>query len=574
MAETGTDISGTLPYPAAIAGAAWVRSYAPAVLFYVAVTYFTAAFFMGDTGHYADVIAGSSLQAILFDFGHLLWMVLGWLLWNAIHVLAGGPDERAKLIFALIALSWAAGLIATLAVYDLALRVGRRFWVAAVVAATFVFSQAFLDFAHTGCAYVTGLALCLIGLRLFFHYEEKRSHSHWTGVGAGAAFACGVAVWFPYILALPGMFAAPFLLFGWSARRARYIARAAAASAIIAAVMYGSAAAAQDIHDPQTFIEWMSASSHGITTSGFSRMVFGFARSFINMGNDGVVFKRFMLHDPFNPVSLFDLMRISLGKFLLFYIFITVLLAALARSARGVGFLAFLSLSALPVIAFAWSWQGGDMERYFPFYPAVFLSLAYVLSEGAWRRVVRPAAALFLGFLIFINGEALGKTAADERQAAALARIGEIQHSWKPHSEIATVLAQDEVFAFYWNFPLHPMNLTGIMAQRPDGEPVVFDIVDRNSEQAPRWRETFASETLTVWSRGGDLWISKEAFAPRPRADSAWVEGDDPRVPWRDIHQFFSQLETGRSAGGETGFFLLPPSPANRERLAAAAKEN
>jgi hypothetical protein len=353
----------------------------------------------------------------------------------------------------------------------------------------------------------------------------------------------------------------------------RSLAYATVACAIVGMIIYGSAAAAQGIYDLPSFMKWMSASAHGITTGGFTRMVFGFARSFLNMGNDGVLFKRFVLHDPFNPVSFFELVRTSLGNFLAFYIFVAILLAALTRYARGRRFLGLVAFCGIPVIAFAWAWQGGDMERYFPLYPAMFLSLADVLSNGPWTVIVRPAAGIFLVLLLFVNGPALSKDTVERRQGSALARIAEIEMSWKPHSEIATVLGQDDVFAFYWNYPLHPLSLTGFMAQRPDQVPVVFEIVGPNGPLAAHWRAGFAAETLVVWSRGGDLWVSKEAFEPRPRADSAWVEGDDPRVPWRDIQQFFSKLETGRSTGGENGFFLLPPSPANRARLATAAKE-
>lgn len=577
MAEARTNISGTLSYGGVADGAARYRAsilvYSPAVVFYVLVMYFTAAFFMGDTGHYADVIAGASIDSALADFGHLLWLTAGWVVWNAIHIFAGGEDERRKFIVALIAMSWSAGLVATVVIYDLALRVGRNLWVATYVTAAFVFCQAFLDFAHTGCAYVAGLALLLVGLWLLLRDEDKAAPSRATAIGAGVVLACSVATWFPYILALPGILAAPLLLFGWNRQRWRSVAQATVACTIGGAVVYGSAAVAQGVYDLPSFVKWMSASSHGITTSGVTRMVFGFARSFLNMGNDGVLFKRFVLHDPFNSVSFFELVRTSLAKFFAFYIFMAILLTALTRSARGRRLLGLVSLCGVPVIAFAWAWQGGDMERYFPLYPVMFISLAEVLSNGPWTLLVRSAAGVFLILLLFVNGPALSKDTVERRQGAALARIADIERSWKPHSEIATVLAQDEVFAFYWNYPLHPLSLTGFMAQRPDQVPVVFDIVDRNSSRAAHWRAGFAADALIIWSRGGDLWVSKEAFEPRPPADSAWVEGDDPTVPWRDVHQFFSRLETTRSTGGDDGFFLLAPSPANREHLAAAAKD-
>jgi hypothetical protein len=577
MVDARTNISGTLAYPDVAAGAARfpasILVYSPAIVFYVLVMYFTSAFFMGDTGHYADVIAGTSIDSVLADFGHLLWLTAAWLVWNAIHAFAGAEDARGRFIVALIAISWTAGLIATVVVYDLALRVGRNLWVATYVAAAFVFSQGFLNFAHTGCAYVTGLALLLVGLWLLLRDEDQATPSRVRAAGAGVVLACSVATWFPYILALPGILAAPLLLFGRTGRRWRLVTHATGACAIVGVIVYGSAAAAQGIYDLSSFMQWMSASSHGITTGGFTRMVFGFARSFLNMGNDGVLFKRFVLHDPFNPVSLSELVRTSLGKFFGFYIFLAIILTAMTRTARGRRSLSVVAFCGVPVIAFAWAWQGGDMERYFPLYPAMFLSLADVLSNGPWILLVRSAAGVFLLLLLFSNGPALSKDTVERKQASALTRIAEIERSWKPHSEIATVLAQDDVFAFYWNYPLHPLSLTGFMAQRPDQVPVVFDIVNRNSLGAARWRTTFATEAATVWSRGGDLWVSKEAFEPRPRRDSAWVEGDDPTVPWGDVHQFFSKLQTGRSTGGENGFFLLPPSPANRERLAAAARE-
>lgn len=542
-----------------------LRHYGSVGIFYAAVMYFTQAYYMGDTVHYADMIQESTAM-ILSDFGHLLWLLLGGLLRDTAYLLTG-VDDRATLIFMLITVSWIAGLLSTLIIYDLTLRVSHRVWLAACITAAFIFSQGFLNFAHTGCAYVTGLSLLLIGLWLLFREEDKAVHSSTSGLQVGAMFAVAVAVWFPYILGLPGMLTSTLLLFGWSSWRARFVARAGFACATALAVFYGAAAAVQGIYNLKGFLAWMSASSHGILTGGFSRMVFGFARSFINMGNDGVLFKRFLLHDPFNPVSLFDLVRLSLGKFLLFYCFLGILLMALACSAKGRRFLGFLSLTGIPIVLFGWSWQGGDMERYFALYPAILLSLAYVLSQGPWTFVTRPAAAVFLAFVIFINAGALDKYAAEQRQAAAWARVSEIQQSWKPNSRVATVLMQDEVFAFHWDYPFHPANRTGIFAQPRNKVPVVLDIIDRNGPFAPQWRATFAAETLAVWSRGGDLWIAKEAFAPRPRANSAWVEGDDPRISWRDVHEFFLKFETDRPTGGADGFFLLPPSPRNRQLL-------
>ncbi|HTM11107.1 MAG TPA: hypothetical protein VL754_22210 [Verrucomicrobiae bacterium] len=563
------EISRTLAYSASISCAARLsgalRFYLPAIICYVGATYFTDAFFMGDTVHYSNLI----INAMAPNFGHLLWLLSGSLIWHVIDSVTKGLNDRGTLIAALIAINWVSGLICVVVLYDLSLRLSQQVWVGFLVTTIFVFSQTFLNFVHTGCSYIPGLAFFLAGLWLVFRQEATGVYNFACAIGSGIAFTISIGLWFPYVLAVPGALGSTLLLFGWHARRLRWVLCAFLVWAITAAVFYSFAAMAQGIYDPYGFIVWMSESSHGITSGGFARMVFGFPRSFINMANDGVLYKRFLLHDAYNPVSLFDLMRVSLGKFLLFYLLLMLSLGALVRSRQGRRFFAFLVVSGFPVIVFAWFWQGGDMERYLPLYPALFLSFTCLLSETARRVRVRHTVAVLALLLIFVNGTALSKAAAESRQTAAILRLGEIQLIWKPHSRIATVLTLDDLNAFYWNYPFNPINLTGILSQ-PRGEvPIVFDILNRNGPDAPRWREMFAAQTIAVWRRGGDMWVSKEAFSPRPSFDFGWVEGDDPRVSWHDVHQFFLTLETGQSVGGENGFFLLPPTQHNRERLAA-----
>ena len=60
----------------------------------------------------------------------------------------------------------------------------------------------------------------------------------------------------------------------------------------------------------QDLLTWISTASHGVDhIRGVSRAVFGFARSFVNMGRDGLLYKRFLLHDPYNPVSFGQLFQ-------------------------------------------------------------------------------------------------------------------------------------------------------------------------------------------------------------------------------------------------------------------------
>jgi hypothetical protein len=542
-----------------------LRFYLPAIILYVGATYFTDAFFMADTVHYSNLI----INAMAPNFGHVLWLLLGRLVWRAMSAVTVGLNDRGPLIAMLIAINWVAGLACVVLVYDLAMRFSRRIWMALLVTTVFLLSEGFLNFVHTGCAYVPGLAFFFLGLWLLFRQEASEVYSFTGAIAAGIAFTISIGLWFPYALAVPGAMVSTLLLFGWDARRLRSALCAFLVFTVTAAVFYSSAAAAQGIYGPRSFLVWMSESSHGLIAGGFSRMVFGLPRSFINMAKDGVLFKRFLLHDPYNSVSLLELVRASLGKVLIFYLLLMLSAGALFKSDQGKRFLAFLVVSGLPVMTFAWFWQGGDMERYLPIYPAIFLCFSYLLSEPSSKFNVRYVVTAFAMLLLFANGVALSKNAAENRQAEAVARIGEMQRIWKPQSRIATVLSLDAVNAFYWNYPFNPINLTGILSQ-PRGElPIVFEVVEINGPDTPRWRELFAAQTMAVWRRGGDLWLSKEAFSPRPRVDSGWAEGDDPRVSWHDVEQFFLRFEVGQSVGGEDGFFLLPPTQQNRERLAA-----
>src|SRR5436305_8510979 len=96
------------------------------------------------------------------------------------------------------------------------------------------------------------------------------------------------------------------------------------------------------------------------------------------MGSDGATLKRFLLHDPENPVSLSDLLRTGLWKCALFYSVVVSLLMISLKIPRGRRFLMFFLLNAVPVLSFAIAWRGGDIERYLSLYPPFFLGLAYI----------------------------------------------------------------------------------------------------------------------------------------------------------------------------------------------------
>jgi len=51
---------------------------------------------------------------------------------------------------------------------------------------------------------------------------------------------------------------------------------------------------------------------------------------------------------------------------------------------------------------------------------------------------------------------------------------------------------------------------------------------------------------LTAWDAGGEVWISRRVEVRAPRPEWGWVEGDDRRIAWLQLHGFFHALELGR----------------------------
>jgi hypothetical protein len=331
----------------------------------------------------------------------------------------------------------------------------------------------------------------------------------------------------------------------------------------ITGLAYVFALAYLGIYTFSGFRGWMAASADAayIPRGGLLRMLFSFARAFISMGNDGMIFKRFLSHDPFNPVSLSELLRLSLWKLALFYVFVAAVTINLVRVKVGRQVLGLLIIGMAPTMALALLLEGGAVDRYLPVYPFIFLALAYSLSNSRSLRGLKIAALVFFVAAAITNLSVLATPVLDRQQETAAARVRDVLPRLKPGSLLLTANLRDDLVNFNRSFPLHPINLD-------QEHPLhVGSIIAPGAENVSRWRKEFASSALNAWKNGGEVWLSRRVLSPVPRSEWGWVESDDPRVSWTDIHTFFSQFEMGESLGGEDGFVLLMPSPQNEKIL-------
>jgi hypothetical protein len=535
-------------------------------LLYLVAMFFTRAYFMGDTMDYVIAITerAAARDYFFWEFGHLLWRPLGFVLFKISAPLTGrfvGGDGQASATLVLLGLSLIGGLVAVLSLYGVLNRVCRAKVSVLFSMLGFIGAQSFLNYSHTGAPYIPGLALLLLGMYLLIAQGTRQKPSLLWGGVAGISLAGSGLFWLPFILGIPAALLAPLLLLGFTKQRLRLSLLAAGVGALLGAGVYFAVMAHIGIHNFQEFRLWVAKTSRttGSSNRGISRAIFGFARSFINMGNDGMLFKRYLLHDPFNPVSVLDLVRLSLWKLVAFYIFVAALLVSLLTSMNGRRMFVLFLLNVLPVIAFAIYWQGGDPERYLPLYPLLFIALAWVLGSSEVKTLFKYPLVLFVIAMLATNGLVMSKRKLNQQQQTAAGRISELSGMLKPNSWVFTANWQDDLINFNRSFPLNPVNRNSNLR--------IGALISPGEPEVAHWQQDFAVRTRSVWMNGGDVWISRRLFSERPRPEWNWVEGDDTRVSWTDLYRYASRFELGPTAGGDDGFVMIVNGEQNRKIL-------
>jgi hypothetical protein len=520
---------------------------------------------MGDTVDYANAIVAHSagVDYGFWEFNHLLWRATGWLLASALQPVTGilwGMEPRATALCSLLAINWLAGLMTILVLRHLAGRFGAPEWTAHLVVFGLLFSNAFLMFSQTGAPYVPGLLLLLTGCTLLIRNESNEKPRRRPAVWAGVALAGAVCLWMPFVLFLPAALLAPFFVAGTGNGRRRRVAWAVAVTSILITLVYAAVAIHLGIHTVSGLKSWMEPPAHGAPRAlSFSRAAFSFARSLVDMSYDGAVFKRFLLHDPFNPVSLADLVRTSLWKFALACLFLFSLWGSMLCSQEGRRRLTLFIASIVPMLLVILLIVNPGENLYLPVLPFLFLGLTATLSHSKSNRFLHRVAVASLILVGTANLAALAVPVLEREKQAEIARIAELRPVLRPGSRVVVPNWHDGLLNFARTYPLDPINR--------DGRLRVYPAVDPDSALVPVWRQGVASRALTVWSEGGDVWVSRRVLASRPQAEWNWVEGTDRRVSWSDIHHFFSRLQMGRSVGGVDGFALLLPTRDNRRNL-------
>ncbi len=531
---------------------------APGVVacFFVFVLCSTRSTFFGDTVSYAADVAlvfeGSQPNTNLLDFGHLIWRPIGLL---TTHPSAAGDDLRRQIAISLIHFNFFASVVCAAAMFILMRLVkGVKPAAAALSCSAFLATNSFINLSRAGTAWIAGLACLLAGC--CFALEASKRGSRGMAALAAAFAAVAAMFWAPYILGVIAVTSA--CLLDWEGKSpARRLVKSAAVivpvAGLLTVVAFGLAVHARHIGSAAEFWDWVRHAAHGEGRDRqWLRMFFGLPHSFLIMGDDGLLWKQFLFRDPYAGVGWGDVIRASAWKIALFYAAMGATALELARKAPQRRILVWVSAAAVPTLALAALFEAGSMERYLALYPAVFVAFAWVLS----RRSVPAARALivfFCGVLIVGNLWANLKPIIDEHRAANLARVAPIPAPKSGILAVYTLNIKDDLATLY---DPNDRSLDSIPSVRP--------LIPSLAGEVANWKGLFGRILLQTWDRGGGVWVTKRAWAGRPRREWLWVEGDDWRIHWKDIGPVVSRFEVDSGVGGADGFSHIPDTPANR----------
>ena len=512
-----------------------------------------------QTGHWTTQINP------IGEFGHLLWRPLGALfspIFAALVPDALAWDARLKIGYGLILLNEAAAIFAAALFFRVSRRISGSAAVAALITVGLIWANGFLLYTKAGTDYVFGTAIEICAIWVFANGGvNPGSRRLLTG---GTLLGIAALCWTPFALVVPAAAAIPWAV---DQRTLRFSLRGWLMPVVTSGAVYLAVLAAgawlSGVRSPLAFDDWIVQAGHGwVQNQRALRAVSGLARLLFDLSNDGLLLKRFLLKDPYNPVTLYALIRLSLWKIAVFYAFLLAVALAALRNASGRRMLVVLAMAAAPMLVFAiFLFEPSSPERFLPMLPFLLLTLAAGWTPRrpedteppGWKWAPWLGAAL-LAAVVPVNAAAfIGSGNSQDR--LAVAQLRDFTRMAAPGDLLVSVLIREPVTVLLEQKPFNPI-CRGLDV--PTSQ--VFGTVGRSAH----WRADFSRRVLAQWTLNKDVWITKWALRDRPPAEMGWVERDDPLVRWREIPAFFEQFDFDRSTELPDGFERFARSEKNR----------
>lgn len=541
----------------------WLRAWAIAVFGCILWTLLTLPRFYADGSLYAKQVmnydlgrSGGSLPE-MWDFGHVLWRFSGYGLFHLgrpVWALFEDPATYLAYFLPLLVMSWIGTAVALYATLRLIERFDSSLTTALIVAVVYLSINAVLNYLQAGSSYSVGLAFLTLAI-LEIHVAPGRPVGSARPLIAGILLALSAGFWFPYVVVFPAILLTPVLLpadgpdgraEGW-----KTALRCGIYTSLFTIAVYLVPIIQMRLFSIPQMLEWMRSASHGWSQNKrYIRFVFGFPASFFYQASEGILFKRYLLHDPYAPVTLAELFRASLAKMGLFFGFLGLLLLAMFRRPER-NILWWMAFALVSDVVFAiFIFEPSSIERYLCLLP--FLFVAVVACRGT---KMKWATLVFASLLVVNNVSAHWRPSGLEDYDRAQARAQAVYSRLTPNDLVFVVTQDDEINSLSTGYVFHPLNRNVSLHTTPMVSIAIRNIVV--------WRENFGRLTKSVWARNGNVWLSKRLFAERPKPEWRWAEGDDAHIRWTDIPSFFKQFDLTDTVGGDDGFVLFPKTEKN-----------
>lgn len=542
------------------------------VLTYVAILLFTQPADYVDSMNYAKHMVDHYHHVyppeadVFWDFGHPLLRPLGYLVWSLFRGASFAPfhgNEYFGAASALIILNALGGLAAVYLLFLLVLRVSGKIFIAGLIAIAFAATNAMMNYTQTGTAYPMGIAFQLAGLYLICGQSGRFELTR--AIFAGVALGLSICIWFPYVLPIAGIlcFASLWGKPDWRAR-VPFVFQVALGICFTVVICYASIMLAGHVTTLHAAKEWVLRSRYGIEpTRGLLRVIGSIPRGFFWLGTGSTIWKQMLLHGNGNAVSAADLLRSGIWKLCAVYAILFLTFLALLKSREGRKLMISIAVAALPILYFAaFLFDPSPPERYLAVYPLLFCAFGLVLVErrSAW---LRAAFAAFLVAMMGVNLHAMSRFGTDRDLAPVVARLNAVNARVGPNDRILVLTSTEGAYRFLEGRPFDVASRNRFL---------FTPVIEKNNDSIRVWKQGAASAILAAWQAGGHAWLTIQMLASKPKLEWNWVEGDDIRIRWVDIPNFFRTLDVGEPFGGPEGFVEILPSARNHASLAELVK--
>lgn len=544
---------------------------APILVFLVAIAV-TQPPFIGDGLYYCDDVVGvlqhSAPAASLWEAGHILWRPLAYVFSPLFLALI--PDRVAwtpslKIGYGLMLFSLASGLFAAILIYDLSRRLMMSARAAFIPLLLFVWGDGVLAYTQAATAYLPGFAILTMGI--WWQICGRRT-SRGSLVGPALLYGIAGLFWLPYVLAIPAACACDLVqLPGEPPQRlswGRFFLSGFIAGGLVLGGV-GLAAALADVHSVAQGSTWLIAAGHGMhQTRQAVRAITGASRLFLDLGADGVYFKRFLFHDPYHPVTAAALIVHNILRPAFFYCFLGASVFLAWRNRNGQRLLILLGLAGLPTLAAAiLIFEPSSPERFFPVLPFLLLTVgAGWISRGRGSQPAKIMICLFALLLPAMNAPTFFEAFSGQHRKAAK-QVMEFRAKASPNDNLVALMLSEPIVELPTQRPFDPLN-------RPSPVNSIWALRLMEND-AEKWPAVVARYVLESWDRGKAAWVEKAALADTPVDRLLWVEGDNPQVHWRDVPPFFRSLEFDSDSGSPDGFLRVAHTEKNIANLRQVA---